>query len=72
MERESLLLAISGHAEGSSRTSALPPKADIQIMIPGQAPSDVRFAPNSGHSRHHDLAGVAHRSEEHTSELQSR
>ncbi len=43
------LLAISRHPEGSSRTSALPPKADIQIMIPGQAPADVRLAPNSGH-----------------------
>ncbi len=31
-------------------TSALPPKADIQIMISGQAPANVRFAPNSGHS----------------------
>jgi hypothetical protein len=29
--------------------SALPPKADIQTMIPGQAPADVRFAPRSGH-----------------------
>ncbi len=43
------LLAISRHPEGSSRTSALPPIADIQIMIPGQAPANVRFAPNSGH-----------------------
>ncbi len=42
------LLAISGHTEGSSRTSALPPKADIQIMIPGQAPADVRLTPESG------------------------
>ncbi len=25
-------------------------KADIQIMILGQAPANVRFAPNSGHS----------------------
>ncbi len=25
------LLAISGHTAGSSRTSALPPKADIQM-----------------------------------------
>ncbi len=42
------LLAISRHPEGSSRTSALPPIADIQIMIPGQALANVRFAPNSG------------------------
>ncbi len=45
------LLAISRHPEGSSRTSALPPIADIQIMIPSQAPANVRFAPNSGHWR---------------------
>ncbi len=38
----------SRHPEGSSRTSALPPRADIQIMIPGQAPADVHLAPNSG------------------------
>jgi len=43
------LLAISRHTAGSSRTSALPPIADIQIMISGQAPANVRFAPNSGH-----------------------
>ncbi len=28
--------------------SALPPKADIQIMNPGQAPADVCFTPKSG------------------------
>ncbi len=38
-----------GHAEGRSRTSALPPIADIQSMISGQAPANVRFAPKSGH-----------------------
>ena len=43
------LLAISGHSEGSSRTSALPPKADIQAAIPRQPLSNVRFALNSGH-----------------------
>ncbi len=32
----------------NSRASALPPKADIQIMIPGQAPADVRLTPESG------------------------
>ncbi len=37
---------IKNHVAGMS---ALPPKADIQIMIPGQAPANVRFAPNSGH-----------------------
>ncbi len=41
------LLAISGHAERVVNRSALPPKADIQIISPGQAPDDVRFAPNS-------------------------
>jgi hypothetical protein len=53
MERESLLLAISRHPAGSSRTSALPPKADIRIAIPHQPLTNVRFAPNSGHSRGH-------------------
>ncbi len=43
------LLAISGHTAGSSRTSALPPKADIRDAIPHRRPSDVRFAPKSGH-----------------------
>ncbi len=42
------LMAISRHPEGHAGTSALPPTADIQIMIPGQAPADVRFAPDSG------------------------
>ncbi len=28
------LMAISGHTAGSSRTSALPPKADIHVVIP--------------------------------------
>ena len=31
-----------------SLASELPPKTDIQIMIPGRAPADVRFAPVSG------------------------
>ncbi len=43
------LLAISRHPDGDARRSALPPKADIQIMIPGQAPANVRLTPNSGH-----------------------
>ncbi len=44
------LLAISGHQAPTSRTSALPPKADIQAAIPHQPLTDVRFAPNSGRS----------------------
>ena len=43
------LVAISRHPDGHAGESALPSKADIQIMIPGQAPADVRFTPNSGH-----------------------
>ena len=43
------LMAISGLFGAVPRRSALPPKADIQIMIPSQAPADVRLAPNSGH-----------------------
>ncbi len=43
------LLAISRHPKVQAGESALPPKADIEIMIPGQAPADVRFAPESGH-----------------------
>ncbi len=43
------LLAISGLFGAVPQTSALPPKADIQIMIPGRAPADVRLTPDSGH-----------------------
>ncbi len=43
------LLAISRHTEGSSRTSALPPIADIQTVKSRKGPLDVRFAPTSGH-----------------------
>ncbi len=43
------LVAISGHAERCARESALPPKADIQIAIPHQPLTNVRFTPNSGH-----------------------
>ncbi len=39
---------ISAH---QMRMSAYPPIADIQIMIPGQAPANVRFAPKSRHWR---------------------
>ena len=45
------LMAISGHTEGRSRTSALPPIADIQVMMPRRQSSDVRFTPKSGHWR---------------------
>ncbi len=44
--RECPLLAISGHTAGSSRTSALPPKADIRPPILSELASDVRFAAN--------------------------
>ena len=37
------LLAISRHSGRCARESALPPIADIQIMIPGQAPANVRL-----------------------------
>ncbi len=40
------LVAISGHAEGSARESALPPKADIHPPILSELASDVRFAAN--------------------------
>ncbi len=49
MAPECPLLAISGHSEGRSRTSALPPKADIRIAVPYQPLTNFRFAPNSGH-----------------------
>jgi hypothetical protein len=45
------LMAISRHSDRCVRESALPSKADIQIMIPGQAPANVRFAPKSRHWR---------------------
>ncbi len=43
------LLAISRHPEGSSRTSALPPKADIQTAKSRHCSLDVRCYPKSGH-----------------------
>ncbi len=39
----------SSCAESGHWMSALPPIADIQIMIPGQAPANVRLTPKSGH-----------------------
>ncbi len=47
------LVAISGLFEVLRGASALPPKADIRIAIPHQPLTNVRFAPNSGHSRGH-------------------
>ncbi len=47
---ECLLLAISRHAEGADRESALPLKADIRIAIPYQPLTNVCFTPNSGRS----------------------
>ncbi len=46
------LMAISGHPEGSSRTSALPPKQTLVAQERVELKKrtlDVRFTPNSGH-----------------------
>ncbi len=47
MQYECRLLAISGLFEVVPRRSALPRKADIQIAIPYQPLTNVRFTPNS-------------------------